>query len=83
MGHAFMSTSKIISPLRLRTDLHITRKIWHVSTGIFGLLIYKKIAVPPDTAATVLLAFAVLAFAFELLRLNNEQIGRASCRERV
>lgn len=75
MGQAFMSTSKITSPLRLRTDLHITRKIWHMSTGLIGLFFYKKWAVSPDDAATVLLIFALLAFAFEFLRLKNDKIN--------
>lgn len=75
MGQAFMSPSKITSPLRLRTDLHIARKIWHMSSGLTGLFIYKKIGADPDHAATFLLILSLVAFAFEYLRLKNNTIN--------
>lgn len=75
MGQAFMSPSKITSPLRLRTDLHIARKIWHMSSGLTGLFIYKKVDANPEHAATYLLILALLAFAFEYLRLKNNTIN--------
>lgn len=76
MGQVNMSQFRITSPLRLRTDLHLTRKIWHISTGLIGLVAYKKSGISIDSVAYILLAFAVLAFGFELLRLRNEKINQ-------
>ena len=76
MGQAFMSQMKMSSPLRMRSDLHITRKVWHISTGLIGLAIYKKAGVTPEFTASVLLTLAVAAFLFELLRLRNEKINQ-------
>lgn len=76
MGQAFMSQIRISSPLRMRSDLHLTRKVWHISTGLIGLLIYKKSGFTPELTATALLVLAVAAFLFELLRLKNEKINQ-------
>ena len=76
MGQAFMSQFRISSPLRMRSDLHITRKVWHISTGLIGLVIYKKSGFTPEFTATALLTLAVAAFLFELLRLKNEKVNQ-------
>jgi len=76
MGQAFMSQFRISSPLRMRSDLHITRKVWHISTGLIGLVIYKKTGFTPEFTATALLTLAVAAFLFELLRLKNEKVNQ-------
>lgn len=76
MGQAFMSQFRISSPLRLRSDLHITRKVWHISTGLIGLVTYKKLGVTPEFTASVLLVFAILAFLFEFVRLRSEKINK-------
>ena len=74
MGQAFMS--QISSPLRMRSDLHLTRKLWHITTGLLGLLFYKKSGLSIDVIASVLLTFAIAAFLFELLRLRNEKVNQ-------
>ncbi len=76
MDHTFMSQFRLSSPLRLRTDLHIARKVWHISTGLIGLTVYKKANLSPEFMATALLVFAVAAFLFELTRLKNEKLNR-------
>lgn len=76
MGQAFMSQIRISSPLRMRSDLHLTRKAWHISTGLIGLLVYKKSGFTPEFTATALLTLAVAAFLFELLRLKNEKVNK-------
>ena len=76
MGQAFMSQFRISSPLRMRSDLHITRKVWHISTGLIGLVIYKKSGFTPEFTATALLTLAVAAFLFELLRLKNDKVNQ-------
>ena len=76
MGQAFMSQFRISSPLRMRSDLHLTRKAWHMSTGLLGLFIYKKIGLVEEAAAFILLAFSVAAFLMEFLRLRNEKLNQ-------
>ena len=76
MGQAFMSQIKITSPLRMRSDLHLIRKVWHISTGLIGLLVYKKAEVTPEFTASILLGLAVAAFLFELLRLRNSKVNQ-------
>ena len=73
-----MSQFRITSPLRLRTDLHLTRKIWHISTGLAGLVAYKKSGISVDNVAYILLAFAVTAFLFEFLRLRNPKVNQVA-----
>lgn len=76
MDQMFMAQVKMSSPLRLRSDLHLARKVWHISTGLIGLVAYKKNGITPEFAASVLLTLAVVAFLFELLRLKNEKINQ-------
>lgn len=71
-----MSQFRLSSPLRMRTDLHLLRKTWHISTGLIGLLAYYKSGFSPEMTATVLLTFAVAAFLFELARLKNEKLNQ-------
>lgn len=73
-----MSQFRITSPLRLRTDLHLTRKIWHISTGLAGLVAYKKSGISVDNVAYILLVFAVTAFLFEFLRLRNPKVNQVA-----
>ncbi len=76
MDQAFMSQVKMSTPLRMRSDLHLVRKVWHISTGLTGLLVYKKTGFTPEFTASMLLALAVTAFLFELLRLRNPKINQ-------
>lgn len=76
MGQAFMSQFRITTPLRLRSDLHLTRKAWHISTGLIGLFIYKKSGFSTEQTAFVLLALAVTAFLLEFARLRNEKFNQ-------
>jgi dolichol kinase len=74
MGHA-ISQLRISSPFRLRTDLHIARKLWHMLTGVIGLFIYHRTGASATTAATILLMFSILAFTVEFIRLRNDAIN--------
>lgn len=76
MGQAFMSQFKITSPLRLRTDLHLARKLWHISTGLIGLIAFKKTGADADSTALYLLGFALLAFTVEFFRLRNDKFNQ-------
>ncbi len=76
MGQALLSQIRISSPLRLRSDLHITRKLWHMATGLIGLTFYYKSGLTTDFMATVLLIFSGCSFFIEYLRLRNEKINQ-------
>ena len=77
MDHAFMSQiNRISSPLRMRTDLHLTRKVWHMSTGLIGLVAYKKSGYSAESVAFILLTLAVAAFLFEFTRLRSERLNK-------
>jgi diacylglycerol kinase (CTP) len=75
MGQAFMSQFRISSPLRLRSDLHLTRKLWHILTGLTGLVVYKRLDLAAETVAFALLTFSLLSFGVEYLRLRNEKLN--------
>jgi len=60
----------------MRSDLHLTRKAWHISTGLLGLFLYKKTGFSAEQTAFVLLTLAVTAFCFEFIRLRNEKINQ-------
>jgi diacylglycerol kinase (CTP) len=74
MGHA-ISQIRISSPFRLRTDLHLARKLWHILTGSIGLVAYFRTGVSAELTATILLIVSVLGFGIDFLRLRNEKIN--------
>jgi diacylglycerol kinase (CTP) len=76
MDQAFMSQLRSSTPLRLRSDLHLIRKVWHMSTGLIGLFIYKKSGYTSEYTATILMVFALAAFLFEWARLRSEKINQ-------
>lgn len=76
MGQALLSQVRISSPLRMRTDLHITRKLWHMATGLLGLAFYRKSGLSIDTVATALLIFSACSFLVEYTRLRNEKLNQ-------
>jgi len=76
MGQALLSQIRVSSPFRLRTDLHITRKLWHVATGLTGLVFYYKSGLSAEMIATVLLIFSACSFLVEYIRLNNEKVNQ-------
>ncbi|MGZ3786929.1 MAG: diacylglycerol/polyprenol kinase family protein [Bacteriovorax sp.] len=76
MGQALLSQIRVSSPLRLRTDLHLARKLWHMATGLIGLFIYRKSNLTVESMAGILLIFSAFAFLMEYLRLHNEKMNQ-------
>lgn len=76
MGQALLSQVRISSPLRLRSDLHIARKLWHMATGLIGLTVFYKSGLSTDFMATALLIFSACSFLVEFLRLRNEKMNQ-------
>ena len=62
--------SRIESSLRLREDLHIVRKIWHIATGVCGLLFYHFSGLSKSDLGYSLLIFGLFAFLFDTVRIR-------------
>ncbi len=75
MNHV-LAQLKISTGLRLRSDLHIIRKLWHMATGLLGLVIFYRTGSNVEVFAVALLTLATLAFVFEFLRLKFDSINQ-------
>lgn len=71
-----LSLLKLTSPFSLRSDLHITRKLWHMLSGILGLIIFFRNGIAAEKMATALLVAALFSFSLEFLRLRDERLNR-------
>lgn len=64
--------------LKSRADLHVLRKLWHMGTGLIGLVIYFYHEVPTGLMANMLLLIGFLGLFFDFLRLKfqafNEKV---------
>lgn len=76
MGQVFMPQFKFQAPLRLRSDLHLARKFWHIMTGIVGVALYKATGVDSDDLALYLFGLSLAAFTVDFLRLRNESLNQ-------
>ena len=62
--------------LHKRSDLHILRKLWHISTGSLGLFLFLRSNEETNLWASIIMAIAIAGFAIDMLRskvkaLNN------------
>ncbi len=76
MGQALLSQVRVSSPFRLRTDLHLARKLWHMATGLIGLAAYYKSHLTIESVAAILLIVSASAFLVEYFRLRNEKMNQ-------
>lgn len=76
MGQALLSQIRVTSPFRLRSDLHITRKLWHMATGLIGLALYYRSHLTIESMAAILLIVSACAFLVEYTRLRNEKVNQ-------
>lgn len=58
-----------------RSDLHLLRKFWHISTGSVGLLLYYRSENQPEFWAFLTLTIALFGFLFDFLRARNEKLN--------
>ncbi|MFA7613341.1 MAG: phosphatidate cytidylyltransferase [Candidatus Caldatribacteriota bacterium] len=54
-----------------RSDLHIARKLWHMSTGVIGLILFFSSEQVPEFWGYGVLLIAVLGFLADYLRQKN------------
>jgi diacylglycerol kinase (CTP) len=62
--------SDIGSGLRPRSDLHIPRKLWHMTTGVSGLLFYYFSGLTNKEMGYALLVFGIVAFILDTIRIR-------------
>lgn len=60
---------------RMRDDLHVMRKLWHMGTGLLGLFAYAQLAIGQQQMAQILMGVAVTAFGVEFARFRSEKIN--------
>lgn len=74
---SFTDMTKVEStPFSLRGDLHLTRKLWHVGTGVLGLWLYYKSGFSSFTFGLILLGVSLLGFLIDFIRLRNTEFNR-------
>ncbi|MDD0851476.1 SEC59/DGK1/VTE5 family protein [Halobacteriovorax sp. GB3] len=56
--------------LHKRSDLHIVRKLWHITSGLAGLYAYYSVGHEAKQVGVFLMGFAIFAFIVELIRIK-------------
>jgi len=69
--------SSVPSQLKLRDDLHVLRKLWHMAAGLSGLAFYKTLQVDKEEMAIGLFVLAFVAFMVEIARLKSEKLNNS------
>lgn len=64
------------STFRARNDLHVIRKLWHMGTGLSGLLAFFWLGIEKNNMALGLISFAALAFSVEFARLRIPAVNK-------
>jgi diacylglycerol kinase (CTP) len=60
-----------------RSDLHLTRKLWHMGMGSIGLIMYLQFKLfTANSWGWGLCILALLAFAMETVRLRNANLNK-------
>jgi diacylglycerol kinase (CTP) len=67
-SHGQKYDSSIETVLHKRSDLHILRKLWHITTGSIGLLIFIRSSESQKFWAFLILAIAVSGFLIDFIR---------------
>jgi diacylglycerol kinase (CTP) len=67
--------SAVSSPLKLRNELHLLRKFWHMSTGLVGLSLHLTLGMEKEETAAILLTLSVLAFIVEFTRVKSKAVN--------
>lgn len=61
---------------KARNDLHVIRKLWHMGTGLTGLLVYFWLQIGQRPMAISLLVLAAVAFSVEFARLHVKAVNQ-------
>ncbi len=60
-----------LNTLPLRSDLHLSRKLWHIGMGFFGIILYNVSNLDLATFTRLLFGFSILLFILEIIRLRS------------
>ncbi len=63
-------------PFRLRNDIHLMRKAWHMGSGLCGLYIFFLNGQNVFKTANILMALGCLALILESMRLRYPRLNR-------
>lgn len=61
--------------LHKRSDLHLLRKLWHITTGSLGLFIFTRSEQEQNVWAMMVLALALSGFVVDITRARFPQIN--------
>jgi diacylglycerol kinase (CTP) len=67
-SHGQKYDSSLETVLHKRSDLHILRKLWHISTGSLGLFVFIRSSEPQKFWAILILGIAIAGFLMDFIR---------------
>lgn len=70
-----IKTLKPFKNLKASSDLHLQRRIWHMASGVAGLLYYLFSGISPIEMSNMLLTLGAVVFLIETLRLRSEKFN--------
>lgn len=70
-----MSNLKNQTRLKTRSNLHLSRKFWHMGGGLTILSVFFSSGLSPKDAGIILIAYSFLNFIFESLRIGNARFN--------
>jgi diacylglycerol kinase (CTP) len=62
--------------LHKRSDLHLLRKIWHITTGALGLFLFLNSAQDTRLTAFIVLAISITGFTIDFIRARSPKLNK-------
>lgn len=62
--------------LHKRSDLHILRKLWHISTGSLGLFLFHQMEASTNSFAIGIMAIAIAGFLLDIVRAKYAPLNK-------
>lgn len=62
--------------LHKRSDLHILRKLWHISTGSLGLFLFHQMEASTNSFAIGIMAIAIAGFLLDMVRAKYAPLNK-------
>ena len=67
--------SSLDKVLHKRSDLHLLRKLWHITTGSLGLFAFTRSTLDQQTWGFIVLAIALCGFLVDITRARFPKIN--------
>ena len=74
-SHGQKYDSSFETVLHKRSDLHILRKLWHISTGSIGLYLFFQSSFSQNSWAKIVLCIAVFGFVVDFIRGRSQAVN--------